>query len=313
MYYEVITIRTYALYNKKVVHLTKEQKYIIFALKLTLLKIRRTTMSIHTHKDYINEFSLRNQEKNISGLLQTSIFNGTNCSQFETKVIVAEIMNTLRLHTTDILHPGQILYTAVSSDEGAGKSLKECKKVSVKLTLIDEASDVQTTLKERRQNKILRLTDEALDQGALLTQEDLSNLLNTDVRTIRRDVKTLLERGENISLRGIKKDIGRSISHKRKIIEKYLSGKTPVDLINSTHHSLTSIERYLSDFKRVCFLYRKKIEIDSICQIAKVSKTLAEEYISIYEAHSSNLPKYNRILALIVEKSKKKLIKEDVK
>jgi len=270
-------------------------------------------MSIYTYKDYINEFSLRNQEKSISGLLKTYIFEGTNCSKFETEAIVKGIISSLNLHTTDILQPGQILYTAISSEEGAGKSIKDSKKVSVKLTLIDATTDTQTLLKKRRQNKIVRMTEEALEQGALLTQEDLSNLLNVNVRTIRRDIKELLAENKTIALRGFKKDIGRSISHKRHIIEQYLSGKTKVDLINSTHHSLRSIERYLSSFSRVCFLYRKKIELTSICQIARVSKTLAEEYIAIYEEYSSDLPKYNRLLALLGETDKKKAIQEGVR
>ena len=270
-------------------------------------------MSIYTYKDYINEFSLRNQEKNISGLLKTYIFEGTNCSQFETEAIVRGIIKTLQLHTVDVLQPGQILYTAISSEEGAGKSIKHCRKVSIKLTLLDMTEDTQTSVKQRRQSKIIRLTEEALEQGALLTQEDLANLLNVDVRTIRRDVQELLSANKPVPLRGIKKDIGRSISHKRQIIEKYLSGETPVDITNSTHHSLHSVERYLSAFGRVCFLYRKKIDIDSICQIAKVSKTLVKEYISIYEANSSKMPQYNRILELLGEKRKKKVLQEEIK
>ena len=218
-------------------------------------------------------------------------------------------MNVLNLHTTDILQPGQILYTAVSSEEGAGKSIKDCQKLTVKLTLIDNSLRSES-LQTKRQTAIKRLSEEALEQGALLTQEDLSNLLSVDVRTIRRDVKKLQSKGAIIPLRGIKKDIGRSISHKRQIIEQYLSGKTVVDLIRSTHHSLHSIERYLSAFSRVCFLRKKNIELEPLCQIARISKTLAKEYINIYETNLSNLSKYNRIMALIGEKGKKKADKD---
>ena len=266
-------------------------------------------MSIHTHQDYNNEFALRNQEKNISGLLQSYINEGTNCSKFETQVIVQGIIQTLQKHTVDTLSPGQILYTAISSDEGAGKNLKDCKKVSIKLTLIDSQDSLASSIKKRRQLKILRITEEALEQGALLTQEDLSNLLNVDVRTIRRDTEEL-STDKIIPLRGIKKDIGRSLSHKSFIIKEYLSGRTVVDLIQRTHHSLQSIERYLGTFTRVTLLYRKKIDLDSICQIARVSKILAQEYIKIYKSYTSDLAKYERILDLIGERRKKKLNKE---
>ena len=44
---------------------------------------------------------------------------------------------------------------------------------------------------EMRRQRILRLLNEALAQGAAATQEDLARALQTSVRTIKRDFKVM--------------------------------------------------------------------------------------------------------------------------
>jgi len=90
---------------------------------------------------------------------------------------------------------GQISYTAISSAEGAGKTIEEMKKVQVILTR-DVVSDEEMREKygdsAKRKVQLLRMTEEAYDQGALLTQEDVGRILGVSSRTIRRDVVELL-------------------------------------------------------------------------------------------------------------------------
>ena len=47
---------------------------------------------------------------------------------------------------------------------------------------------------ELRQRRLMRLYEEARDQGGLLSQEDLAELLMCNVHTIRRDIAELRER-----------------------------------------------------------------------------------------------------------------------
>ena len=63
------------------------------------------------------------------------------------------------------------------------------------------------------------MTEEAMDQGGVLTQEDLARLLQTGVRTIRRDVAQLRAEGHWVPTRGAVQDTGRGQSHKAKIVE----------------------------------------------------------------------------------------------
>jgi len=53
-----------------------------------------------------------------------------------------------------------------------------------------------------RQVIIQRIIDEAIEQGGVLSQEDLSYYLNCSQRTIKRDIRTIRERGITVITRG---------------------------------------------------------------------------------------------------------------
>jgi Protein of unknown function (DUF1670) len=149
---------------------------------------------------------------------------------------------------------GQVEYTCVSAEEGPGKSIAELKKVRVKLTReLSSDRDVQERLGDSAMRKvqILRMTEEAYDQGGLLTQEDLGRVLGVSSRTIRRDVEELMGKKLKLYLRGLQRDIGKGISHKVWIVRLYLEWKTYSEIERITGHSGGSIKTYLNDFSRV--------------------------------------------------------------
>ena len=100
----------------------------------------------------------------------------------------------------------------------------DSKHVEVILTL-DAPEDMEVYekfgLSAYRQHILLRITQEARDQNALLTIKDLVKLLKSSYSTIKRDLKYFRERELYVPLRGIVKDIGPS-SHKSKIVELYV-------------------------------------------------------------------------------------------
>lgn len=149
---------------------------------------------------------------------------------------------------------GQIEYTCVSAEEGPGRSMEEMKKIRVKLTK-DLASDreVQARSGDRamRRVQILRMTEEAHDQGGLLTQEDMGRIVGVSSRTIRRDVEELMQKKLRLYLRGLQRDIGKGISHKVWIVGLYLQWKTYSEIERITGHSVGAIKIYLNDFSRV--------------------------------------------------------------
>ena len=110
---------------------------------------------------------------------------------------------------------GQIKILAIDKKEPAGKPIKDCKKIPIVVTLQSE-DDIKVEKEHghiaTRQTIIQRIADEALDQGALLTQEDIARILGVNVRTIRRDLSDLRKQGIIIQTRGEVKDIGSSTS-----------------------------------------------------------------------------------------------------
>ena len=79
-----------------------------------------------------------------------------------------------------------------------------------------------------RRAKLMRIAEEAREQGGVLTQEDLGVLLGCDERTIRRDITVLHVQGIHVPTRGYVQDIGPTLSHKGLAIRHWLEGKEPV-------------------------------------------------------------------------------------
>jgi hypothetical protein len=179
---------------------------------------------------------------------------------------------------------GQILYLAISDAEGPGKSILDSKHLEIVLTL-DAPDDMDVYekfgLSAYRQHILLRITQEARDQNALLTIKDLVKLLKSSYSTIKRDLKYFRERELYVPLRGMVKDIGPS-SHKAKIVELYLKGYTSTEIQRSTRHSLQSIERYIKDFSRVSILTKRGESVDNIRLIVGISERLIKEYQELF-------------------------------
>lgn len=183
---------------------------------------------------------------------------------------------------------GQIEYTCVSAEEGPGKQMGELKKVRVKLTKeLTSDRDIQARLGDRavRKVQVLRMTEEAYDQGGLLTQEDLGRILGVSSRTIRRDVEELMQSakgGVKLYLRGLQRDIGKGISHKVWIVGLYLEWKTYSEIERITGHSVGAIKTYLNDFSRV--LMARERGITSAKEIGYYigrTERLVEEYLQL--------------------------------
>ena len=123
----------------------------------------------------------------------------------------------------EAVQAGQLALTAVSAEEPGHKPLARCKMVPVVLTLYAGQEDYEYRrahgpdgVAALRRRQIARMAEEALDQGALLTAEDLAfRIFNCGLRTISRALRALAERGIVVPLRSQQKDAGRALSHRR--------------------------------------------------------------------------------------------------
>ena len=200
------------------------------------------------------------------------------------------------------LREGQIRYVAVGANEISGPSMAELRKRTVVLTR-DDAHDLDVEAHHGRRGvrkvKLLRMTEEAYDQGALLTQEDVGRILGVSSRTIRRDVRALMQTPVKLYLRGIQRDIGRGISHKVWIVGLYLEWKTYSEIQRITGHSVGSIKTYLNDFARALMARERGIQVpEEIGYYIGRSGRLVSEYLALIERAEQNAEQRGRIESL---------------
>jgi hypothetical protein len=182
---------------------------------------------------------------------------------------------------------GQVRYQCVAITAGPGRKLSECPLVPTALSVIDVEQDREVLRAHGaialRQSKLTRISEEAREQGGVLTQEDLGVLLCCDERTIRRDIKELRAKGIHVPTRGYVQDIGPTLSHKGLAVRHWLEGKEPVAVARAINHSLTAVERYLEDFKRVSLLVMKGLDEVAIARAANLSPALVKTYQAMYQ------------------------------
>ena len=195
---------------------------------------------------------------------------------------------------------GQLTYLAVSASSPAGRKLSECQRVAVKLSLHtpDDLVALGRGVAALRQARLLRLTEEAYEQGALLSHEDLACLLSSSLATIKRDVGQLRQQGLNVPTRGQVKDIGKGVSHKTQIVQDYLAGYTFSEIERRRRHSAGAIGRYCQDFVRVVRLRQKKLTMTDIRRTTGLSERLITEYLALYDEGD---PDNDRLQLLLAE------------
>lgn len=190
------------------------------------------------------------------------------------------------------VRPGQVRRVVASLKAPFGPPLAETAKLEITLTVDSGAEDGDVAVEQGRealrQGRILRLIDEALDQGGVLTQEDLAQVLGVDVRTIRRDVRALKNAGQLLHTRGQLKGVGRGQTHKVKIIELWLDRDGYDKIARQVHHSPQAIKRYVSSFLRLAVLHREGKDVKEIAFLTQSSPHLVTDYLAVYQSALEN-------------------------
>lgn len=219
-----------------------------------------------------------------------------NLSLAAAEMLSGEILDEIANSHKDSLSDGQMWYTAVHKDEPAGKSLLKCRKVRIKLTL-HSANDVDCEDTHSLKSQLVhRLCWEALDQNATLTIEDLSVLLFTSERTIRRIIAEFRQQDIFIPIRGYYHDIGPGTSHKFQAVRLFLKGFSVSKIAQLLGHHIRSIERYLDDFCVVMMGIEDGFSAARIARHSKMSERLVKEYQLLYNQFKDD-PAYQPVLA----------------
>ena len=207
-----------------------------------------------------------------------------------------------------LLKEGQIEVTVIEIEQRAGKAIEKMEKKKVRLTIDNGIEDIEV-LKEfgriaLRQIKIQRITEEAIAEGGVLSQEDLGKYLSCTARTIQRDIKQIKNKGVEVVTRGYLHNIGRGQTHKVKIIGMYLEGKTYSEIKLKTRHSTGAIKRYLESFTKVLMSQSRGIyKAKDISVVTGISETLVNQYTElIKESKKDKTRKEN--LSLLIERNR---------
>jgi len=233
---------------------------------------------------YIN----RIKEKTIENQLLNELREGYGYPPTIARSIVTTVQDVLSSPLSQEARIGTLSYLATPSSSGASVKLKDVPFKRVRLTL--QADGDPEFLRNHgvgalRRAKILRMTEEAYEQDALLTIEDLATLLCSSVRTIEYDLQYLREQGLAVRTRGQVKGIGLRVSHKAWIVGLYLDGCEMDDLVMKTKHSEQSIENYIERFRRVVILTENQMNEDEIASSLGVSRVLVREYQRLMTEH----------------------------
>ena len=234
--------------------------------------------------------------KTLDQVFAMRVKEGMGCSQFEAQALTDLVKEVYFpwLAQPEAIQAGQLAMTAVSADEPGHKPLSQCKMVPVVLTLYAGEEDHQYRLAQEgaqgtvalRRRQIVRMAQEALDQGALLTAEDFAfRIFNCGLRTISRDLKALAEESIVVPLRSQQKDAGRALTHRVQAVELYLKRYTFSQIRQRIRHSLSSIANYVVTFAVVVAHTEDGHSVDEIAFLMQISPSLVRAYQALYERY----------------------------
>lgn len=253
----------------------------------------------------------RQREKTSEGEFIYELLNSYELSpKVSEQILISAKQYLLR---EQVLKEGQIVATVIGIEERAGKEVENMFKKSVVLT-IDSVKEDSEVLEEfgrigLRQIRIQRISEEAIEQEGILSQEDIGKYLSCDVRTVRRDIQEIKERGIEVITRGVLHNIGRGQTHKKKIVGLYLDGYFFADIKLKTRHSIGAIKRYIQDFTKVLMsIYRGMKEDEEIRSVTGLSVNIIKQYKEILEESRGNKVRTEKLQMLremraIVKKS----------
>jgi hypothetical protein len=212
---------------------------------------------------------------------------GPRICQLCADMILEVVVKHMRPH--DHVQHGQVLWMAVSVKDPPRQRqrLVDTELVPVLLDL-STAEDVQRRIErlsasQRMLHKALRLCRQAHEQGGLLSNCDLAELLHTDDGRIavllanhERTTNTIVPRRATLH------DVGSGLTHKRIICwKRYAEGKEPHVVARETYHSLEAVDRYLGQYDRVRHCRLQGLTPEQTAHALGCSVRLVNEYLAI--------------------------------
>jgi len=184
---------------------------------------------------------------------------------------------------------GQVLWMAVcvNNPPAHRQRIADTQLTPVLLDL-STAEDVQRRIErvppsQRLLHKAIRLCEQAYQQGGLLSNCDLAELLHSNDSQIavllaqhERSTNTVIPRRATLH------DVGTGLTHKRIICwKRYAEGKDPHIVARETYHSLEAVDRYLGQYDRVRHCRLEGLTPEQTAHALSCGLPLVREYLAI--------------------------------
>jgi len=226
----------------------------------------------------------RAMARNLDAQFQQDIMQGMNCAPFVAEAIctkVHEVYGPL-METTNAVKPGQVRVSVIDATVAPNIPLAHAKQRLVTLTIDAGAADRQVRargdVRAVRRQRLVRICEEAFQQGGLLTLEGIADLFNCATRTLVSDLAALRAQGIIPPLRSTVKDMGRALTHRRQIVARWLAGNEYSDIARATYHSVEAVANYVEKFKRCAALHAAAFSVEDIALIVRMSPALVQVY-----------------------------------
>ena len=236
------------------------------------------------------------------------ITHGLNCSPFEAEAIREKVHAVYAplMETANSLKPGQIRLSVIQAGVAPNVPLAQAPQCLVILTLDAGAPDRDLRQHEGvialRRQRFLRICDEAFQQGGLLTLEGVADLFNCAVRTLVSDLAAIRAHGLVPPLRSTVKDMGRAITHRTLIVQRWLAGQEYSEIARATSHSVPAVAAYVDKFKRCAALATSDFDLNTVALIVRLSPALTAAFQQLL-AQADPVPHRREELADLTKKN----------
>lgn len=202
--------------------------------------------------------------------------------------MMLEVVNQ-HMQPLERVNHGQTVWAAVSIDDPPRRHQRIADTDLVPVVLeLSTAEDIDARVDrmsadQRMLKKAVRLCEQAHEQGGLLSNCDLAELLTT----AESRIASLLahherEQGQVVPRRATLHDVGTGLTHKRIICRmRYVEGKEPHLIARLTHHSLEAVDRYLGQYDRVRHCRLQGLTPQETAHALGCSLKLVQEYLDI--------------------------------
>jgi len=187
------------------------------------------------------------------------------------------------------LLPYQTIVLAVDKNQRRGKgktmAMTKMKPVIINLMTLEERQRLVNgeSITQIRPDMATRMMNEASEQGGVLSYNDVTMLTGLTTGAITHLKKSYLKKNPDkfIPHSGTVFDMGKTLTHKKQIIEEHLKCLLTKDIAKKMNHHPVNVDVYINNFNRIFELYEDSKNERQISFITGLSISLVKEYVEL--------------------------------